>query len=212
MNRKEIDKDIVDFLDREGYGTYDSAFDPSFDDPPNDQDAEDWSDTLDDKEASDWEDYYDPESWGIEYSDLPEDDSEDMYGPEGYDEMTVDESDDPYYEWEAAHSDTCNEKSHADRGDGNMDRKEEIVAWLSESSLAKHHARGEGFFVSRGARVRLIDGTETEILNWLFEEGIVDGAYISGHSVVHTKPGGPYEEKLSFFKVYKVVDAPFRKL
>jgi hypothetical protein len=211
MDRKEIDRDIINFLDQEGYGDYNSATDPS-PDIPDDEDSEDWSDTLDDKDPDDWETHYEPESWGIEYSDLPEDDSEAGYEQEGYEEMAMEESDNPYYKWEKAHGGAHNETAQADTTRGSMGRQEEIVAWLSRSTLARHHARGEGFFVSRGARVRLRDGTETEILNWLFEEGIVDGAYISGHSVVHTKPGGPYDEKLSFFKVDKIVDVPFSKL
>ena len=90
-----------------------------------------------------------------------------------------------------------------------MNRQEEILDWLLKSTLMRPHSNGNGFFVSKGGRVRLQDGTEKEILNWLFEQGIVDGAYINGYNVTHTKPGGAFEEKLSFFKVDKVVDAPF---
>lgn len=90
-----------------------------------------------------------------------------------------------------------------------VNRQEQIVTWLSKSSLVKRHGKGEGFFISRGERVKLNDGTEKEVLGWLFEEGIVDGSYICGYSVAHTAPGGPYHEKLSFFKVDKAIDAPF---
>jgi len=218
-------KDIVDIFDeassQRGYES---------DNPDND----DWSDTLDDLDADDWENHYEPENWGIEYSDLPEDDSEDTEYEDVYEEPPTEEfSDDDYYWEEIAYGDIDKHVAidpdklpargriimeeiliepesfqFLERRDI-MSRKEEIVAWLSKSTLAKSYKKGEGFFVLRGERVRLQDGTEKEVLIWLFKEGITDGDYINGYSVAHTKPCGPYQERLSFFKTDKVVDVPF---
>ena len=99
------------------------------------------------------------------------------------------------------------EEMDEETNDESVSRMEEIVQWLSESKLAIKFRNKEGFFVPKGPHVRLKDGGIVDLLDWLFNEGVKGGATAAGYSVVYSKPGSEYGEKLSFFKI--IVDAPF---
>jgi len=92
-----------------------------------------------------------------------------------------------------------------------MDRQTEILRWLVASHLAVPLRHGRGFFVLRGPRVRLTDGTLLDALDWLRAEGFGAGLTLEGYSVAYTPPGGEYAEKITFFAVQTVVDVPFSK-
>ncbi len=81
------------------------------------------------------------------------------------------------------------------------DRKTAIIHWLAGSTVSRALRTGDGFFVSRGMHGRRIDGSVVEILDWLREEGIVAGVAVGGYRLSYTPPGGPYREKLTFFRV-----------
>lgn len=93
----------------------------------------------------------------------------------------------------------------------NDERQAAIVNWFAKSKLA-HQLRTleegkEGFFVLKGTRARLQDGSIVEVLDWLRREGIIGGKSIDGYSVLYTPPEGQFKEKLTFFRA--VYDAPF---
>lgn len=92
-----------------------------------------------------------------------------------------------------------------------MDRQTEILRWVVTSSLAIPLRHGRGFFVLRGPRVRLADGTLLEALDWLQAEGFVAGLTLDGYTLAYTPPGGEYAEKLTFFAAPSVLDVPFSK-
>lgn len=92
-----------------------------------------------------------------------------------------------------------------------MTRQAEILRWLVSSPLALPLRHGRGFFVLRGPRVRLADGTVLDALDWLQAEGFGAGVALEGYSVAYTPPGGEYAEKLTFFEMQSVYDAPFAK-
>ncbi len=92
-----------------------------------------------------------------------------------------------------------------------MTRQSEILRWLVSSRLALPLRHGRGFFVLRGLRVRLSDGTLMDALDWLQAEGFGAGVVLDGYSVAYTPPGGEYAEKLTFFEAQTVCDAPFTK-
>jgi hypothetical protein len=92
-----------------------------------------------------------------------------------------------------------------------MDRQTEILRWLVTSNLAIPLRHGRGFFVLRGPRVRLADGALWDALEWLQAEGFGAGLALDGYSVAYTPPGGEYAEKLTFFEMQTVYDAPFSK-
>ncbi|WP_157092215.1 hypothetical protein [Thioalkalivibrio nitratireducens] len=89
-------------------------------------------------------------------------------------------------------------------------RREAIVQWLAESRVSRPLRNGDGFYVLRGKYGRLTDGAVVEMLAWLGEEGIVAGTLVGGYSVAYTPPGGPYLEKLTFFRIIERV--PFSRL
>ncbi|MBS1224400.1 MAG: hypothetical protein H6R24_1078 [Proteobacteria bacterium] len=93
-----------------------------------------------------------------------------------------------------------------------MTRQAEIIRWLVTSHLAIPLRHGRGFFVLRGPRVRLADGTLLDALDWLQAEGFGAGLMLDGYHVAYTPPGGEYAEKLTFFEMQTVYDAPFSKL
>ena len=92
-----------------------------------------------------------------------------------------------------------------------MTRQTEILRWLASSPLAIPLRHGRGFFVLRGPRVRLTDGTLLDALDWLQAEGFGAGLALEGYHVAYTLPGGEYAEKLTFFEMQSVCDAPFSK-
>jgi hypothetical protein len=92
-----------------------------------------------------------------------------------------------------------------------MDRQTEILRWLVTSKLAIPLRHGRGFFVLRGPRVRLTDGTLWDALEWLQAEGFGVGLALDGYNVAYTPPGGEYAEKLTFFEMQPICDAPFAK-
>jgi hypothetical protein len=73
-----------------------------------------------------------------------------------------------------------------------MTRQTEIVRWLATSSIALPLRHGRGFFVLRGFRVRLADGTVLDALDWLQAEGFMTGVVLDGYSVAYTPVGGKY--------------------
>lgn len=93
-----------------------------------------------------------------------------------------------------------------------MTRQAEILRWLVSSQLAIPLRHGRGFFVLRGPRVRLVDGSLLDALDWLQAEGFGAGLALDGYNVAYTPPGGEYAEKLTFFAMQTVCDAPFSKL
>lgn len=155
----------------------------------------DWSESFDDMGPGDWEqymggpddDYFDPP--------LPPDEPE--YGD--YEVMA--------YGSEPVHSASrAGEDASAESGPmgGTLS---DVVAWLTDSSLARPLRSGDGFYVVRGPLVRLRDGREVEVLEWLAALGAVPGARVGDYDLVYTPPGGPYREKLTFFR--RVWPAPF---
>ena len=92
-----------------------------------------------------------------------------------------------------------------------MNRRTEVLSWLKTSSLAIPWRRATGFFVLRGARVQLADGTLMDALDWLDAEGFQDVLKVEGYSVVYSPPGGEYAEKLTFFEQQTAFDVPFSK-
>lgn len=91
-----------------------------------------------------------------------------------------------------------------------MTRQTEIVRWLATSSIALPLRHGRGFFVLRGFRVRLADGTILDALDWLQAEGFMTEVVLDGYSVTYTPAGGKYTERLTFFEM-RTVDVPFAK-
>lgn len=92
-----------------------------------------------------------------------------------------------------------------------MTRQSEVLRWLMGSPLALPLRHGRGFFVLRGPQVRLADGTLLDALDWLQSEGFSTGLALDGYQVAYTPPGGEYAEKLTFFVMQPVCDAPFSK-
>ncbi len=86
-------------------------------------------------------------------------------------------------------------------------RQLEIVKWLADSDIARPLRRGDGFYVPRGMHVVLNDGNAYDALDWLFDEGLTEGRALRGYSLAYTPAGGPYREKLTFFKMQ--AKAPF---
>ena len=50
-----------------------------------------------------------------------------------------------------------------------------------------------------------------DALDWLQAEGFGAGLALEGYHVAYTLPGGEYAEKLTFFEMQSVCDAPFSK-
>ena len=89
-----------------------------------------------------------------------------------------------------------------------MTRVEKIVEWLStQKDLVGPLSSSPGFFVTKGKIIRLKNGTEVEVFDWLNNEGIIDGKRIFGYKVKLLPAKDQYEERLIFFK--EVIDAPF---
>lgn len=85
-----------------------------------------------------------------------------------------------------------------------LSRMEEIVIWLSESSLIEKFSDKDGFFILRGHHIRLRDGSVVDLFNWLSEEGIKGGIAVAGYSIMHARSDNGIG--LSFVKI---IDAPF---
>ena len=156
--------------------------------------CEDWGDLFDDQDSEYWENYLSgPDDDQLEsyYESFDE-----SYGEEDYDEPVGD----PEEEW-------GDDDMDEEEGEKDASRKEEIVEWLSCSELARPFRSGDGFFIPKGPHVRLKDGSVLDLIDWLFHEGIKGGVAVAGYSVVYSKPGSKYGEKLSFLKI--VIDAPF---
>lgn len=154
---------------------------------------EDWSCSFDDLDGSDWANHMGgPDDDEIEryYENIAQTYEEEYEEPLSYCEED--------FEKEEMDEETNNESAS---------RMEEIVEWLAESKLARKFRNKEGFFVPKGPHVRLKDGSIVDLMDWLFDEGVKGGAAVAGYSVVYSKPGSEYGEKLSFFKI--IVDAPF---
>jgi hypothetical protein len=159
--------------------------------------SEDWGQSFDDMDGVDWANHMGgPDDDEIEryYDNVVHTYEEEHYSDplgydeEGYEEQEMDEEESEY----------------------SISRMEEVVEWLSVSKLAKKFRSKEGFFVPKGPHVRLTDGNVIDLIEWLFKEGIKGGVAVGGYSVVYSKSGSEYGEKLSFFKI--VVDAPFSLL
>lgn len=157
---------------------------------------EDWGCSLDDKGAEFWDEYLggpDDEDLERYYEDLAQDQALYSFGEDDDENQSDNE---------------VGAMSYVDQ-EAPASRLEEIVQWLSKSSLARKFKEREGFFVRKGSHVRLKDGNVVDLLEWLFDEGLKGGIAVSDYSIVYSSPESPYGEKLSFFKV--VVDAPFSR-
>lgn len=94
--------------------------------------------------------------------------------------------------------------------DESLTRQERIVDWLSRTpDLGIPMRSGAGFYVNRGAMIRLKNGQEVEAIEWLEKEGFHNGTVIGGYSLKHAPASEQFSEKLSFFKVTTMTDAPF---
>ena len=158
---------------------------------------EDWGCSFDDQGPEFWEDYYGgPDDSVIE----------------SYYESYVQNYEEEYYEEPLEHEEEnfVRQTMDEEESEGTVSRTKEIVKWLSESKLARRFRNREGFFVPKGPHVRLKDGSIVDLIEWLLEEGIKGGAAVAGYSIIYSKPGSEYGEKLSFFKI--IVDAPFLSL
>ena len=63
----------------------------------------------------------------------------------------------------------------------------------------------------RQAWVRLADGTLPDALDGLQAEEFGAGLALEGYNLAYTPPGCEYAEKLTFFEMRTVYDAPFAK-
>ena len=133
----------------------------------------------------------------------PDDDEIERYY-ENIDQTYEEEYEEPFIYCE---EDVEEEETDEETSNESVSRMEEIVEWLSDSKLARKFGNKEGFFVPKGPHVRLKDGSIVDLLDWLFEEGIKGGTAVAGYSVVYSRSGSEYAEKLSFLKI--IVDAPF---
>ena len=86
-------------------------------------------------------------------------------------------------------------------------RRAKIVDWLSESEMAIKFQNSNGFLVYRGPLLRMKNGRIVDLLDWLYEEGIKNGAVVAEYNVVYSAPESAFGEKLSFYK--NIIDAPF---
>lgn len=86
-------------------------------------------------------------------------------------------------------------------------RMKKILAWLPKSALSKEISTREGFMISRGANVRLADGTVVEVFDWLTEEGFADIHTLDDYEIEYEAHSPTRGDSLLFFKVG--VDAPF---
>lgn len=97
---------------------------------------------------------------------------------------------------------------HQSENSQQMARVEKIVEWLStQSELVGPLSSSPGFFITKGKIIRLKNGKEVEVFDWLNNEGIIDGKRICGYKVKLLPAKDQYEEGLIFFK--EVVDVPF---
>ncbi len=87
------------------------------------------------------------------------------------------------------------------------DRREQILAWLQTSDLARPFRSRNGFFIRGGSTVTLLNGRELDAILWLFSEGIIGGARVGGYEIVYNDAKSPWGESLSFFPCR--VPAPF---
>ena len=154
---------------------------------------EDWSQNFDDLDGEFWEIYMGgPDDYELE-----------LY-QDGIMEMHEEECEDDFLNYGGRHYEEPDEKGNE------MDeliRKEEIVEWLSESEVAMKFQNSDGFLVYRGPHLRMKNGWTVDLLDWLYEEGIEDGAVVAEYNVVYSAPESEFGEKLSFSKI--IIDAPF---
>ena len=69
--------------------------------------------------------------------------------------------------------------------------------------------KGKGFFVSRGSMVRLKNGQEVDVLDWLQSEKIQTGMCICNFNLQHSQATSDWPERMHFFNATTVTEAPF---
>ncbi len=180
----------------------------------------DWSDSFDDMDGSDWEshmggpDYEESERWeqamesddygsdyGYSSSSYDSDYGDDYYSRDDYTESFINNDENyDYEEQELEEEEVLIRESEITDKTSPQERQIEIIKWLESSEFAKKLKSADGFFILRGYQIKLRDGSVSDILDWLFKEGLKGRKSISDYSTSYTKPGGFYCEKLTFFK------------
>ena len=159
---------------------------------------EDCTENFDDLDGEFWENYMG---------------GPDDYELEAYQEQMEAHVIDSMYEEEYEDDFPSRDESHYggpdDEGDetDELIRRDEIVDWLSESVVAIKFPNSVGFLVYRGSHLRMENGCVVDLLDWLYEEGIKDGAVVAEYSVVYSAPESEFGEKMSFSRI--IIDAPF---
>jgi len=93
-----------------------------------------------------------------------------------------------------------------------MNHHDDILQWLKQSPLAIPLRSGNGFYVIRGKTLLFPDNSTMEVLDFIHELGIWDGDLWGDYRVKYTEPGGPYAEKLTFFREQNTYPVPFARL
>lgn len=175
--------------------------------PSYDRNSDDWGYTLDDLDGSYWAEHLGgPDDIEIEHEEYgyyraaDEDGGEFTCIEEECEEDEIDDVDEEEYEEQGLDEDD-NEQT--------IVRLEAIVDWLAQSELATSFPNKRGFFVRKGPRVKLQDGSIIDLFDWLFEEGVRGGTKVAGYKISYSAPGSSRGEQLSFIEI--VVNAPFQQ-
>jgi len=151
--------------------------------------CEDWSDSLDDMDNMEWE----------QAMSKPDD-----YGYEDEVEISSDayeQEDEEYMEYMSSEMSGMTEDLSTEK---DFSRQIKIARWLERSSISMKHPIRKGFYVERGFIVRLLDKSSMDLIDWLANEGIRDGADLVAYLV--KQEGDKEDGRLCF---YTVINAPF---